>query len=117
MAFRGADREAGQASVELLGTLPAVLLVAALVWQLALAGQAAWLCANAARAAARAQAVGRSAPAAARSALPASLERGMRVDEPHGAVRVRLRIPLLLRSWHSPLTVAATAHLGSGGQP
>jgi hypothetical protein len=117
MPHRGADPEAGQASVELLGTLPAVLLVAALVWQLALAGQAAWLCANAARAAARAEAVGRSPRDAARSALPRSLERGMRVDQPQGAIRVRLRIPLLLRTWHSPLTVAATAHLASGGGP
>src|SRR5436190_21703421 len=104
MAFRSVDREAGQASVELLGSVPAVLLVAALVWQLALAGQAAWLAANAARAAARAQAVGRSAPAAARSALPDSLERGMRVDDRGDAVRVRLHVPLLLRTWHSPLT-------------
>jgi hypothetical protein len=111
------ENERGQASVELLGSVPAVLLVAALVWQLALAGQAAWLCANAARAAARAQAVGRSAPAAARSALPRSLERGMRVDDRGDVVRVRLRIPLLLRAWHSPLTVAATAHLASGGRP
>jgi len=117
MAFRGAEREAGQASVELLGTVPAVLLVAALVWQLALAGQAAWLCANAARAAARAQAVGRSARDAARSALPGSLERGMRVDLPDGGVRVRLHVPLLMRGWHSPLTVAATARLAPGRQP
>jgi hypothetical protein len=113
-----ATNERGQASVELLGTVPAVLLVAALVWQLALAGQAAWLCANAARAAARAQAVGRSARVAARSALPSSLEHGMRVDDRGDAVRVRLHVPLLLRAWHSPLTVAATAHLASsGGQP
>jgi hypothetical protein len=110
------ENQRGQASVELLGTLPAVLLVAALVWQLALAGQAAWLCANAARAAARAQAVGHSAPAAARSALPGSLERGMQIDDRAGAVRVRLRIPLLMRSWHSPFTVAATAHLAAGGR-
>jgi hypothetical protein len=113
---RGFDREGGQASVELLGTLPAVLLVAALVWQLALAGQAAWLCANAARAAARAEAVGRSARAAARSALPGSLERGMRVDRRGGAVRVRLYVPLLLRAWQSPVTVGATAHLSPGGR-
>lgn len=117
-----ARNERGQASVELLGSVPAVLLVAALVWQLALAGQAAWLCANAARAAARAQAVGRSAPAAARSALPGSLTRGMQVDDRGDAVRVRLHVPLLLRTWHSPVTVAATAHLASsssssGGHP
>src|SRR4051812_49448096 len=99
MALRGADPEAGQASVELLGVLPAVLLVAALVWQLALAGQAAWLCANAARAAARAEAVGRDGPSAARSALPRSLERGLKVESAaDGAVRVRLRIPLVVNA-------------------
>jgi hypothetical protein len=97
--------------------VPAVLLVAALVWQLALAGQAAWLCANAARAAARAEAVGRDGPAAARSALPRSMERGLRVEDTGGgAVRVRLHVPLLLRAWQSPVTVAATARLsGEGG--
>jgi hypothetical protein len=110
------ENERGQASVELLATVPAVLLVAALVWQLALAGQTAWLCANAARAAARAEAVGRSGRAAARSALPRSLESGMRVDDRGGAVRVSLRVPLLLRAWHSPVTVAATAHLAAGSQ-
>jgi hypothetical protein len=31
-------------------------------------------------------------------------------------VRVRMRVPLLLRSWQSPVTVAATARLaGEGG--
>ena len=106
-------RECGQASAELLGVVPAVLLVAALVWQLALAGQALWLCANAARAAARAEAVGRDAPAAARSALPRSMQRGLRVESTDtGTVRVRLRVPLLLRAWQSPVTVAATARLG-----
>lgn len=110
-------REGGQASAELLGVVPAVLLVVALVWQLALAGQAVWLCANAARAAARAEAVGRDGPAAARSALPRSMQRGLRVDSASGgAVRVRLRVPMLLRSWQSPITVAATARLsGEGG--
>lgn len=110
--------ERGQASAELLGVVPAVLLVAALVWQLALAGEAAWLCANAARAAARAEAVGRDGPSAARSALPRSMERGLDVESTSaGAVRVRLRVPLLLRSWQSPVTVAATARLtGEGGK-
>lgn len=95
--------------------LPAVLLLAAILWQLALAGESAWLCANAARVAARARAVGRSPEEAARSALPATLERGLRVSElDGGTVRVRMRMPLLLRSWSSPLTVAATAGLRGG---
>jgi hypothetical protein len=111
------ERERGQASVELLGTVPAVLLIAALVWQLALAGQTAWLCANAARAAARAEAVGRDGAAAARSALPHSLERGLKVDAAEGgAVRVRMRMPLLVRDWQSPVTVAATAKLADAGR-
>jgi TadE-like protein len=110
------DREVGQASVELLATLPAVLLVAALVWQLALAGHTAWLCANAARAAARAAAVGRDGAAAARRALPRSLESGLRVSKaPDGAMRVRLHVPLLVRAWQTPLTIAATARLVEGG--
>lgn len=109
-------RERGQASVELLGTVPAVLLVAALVWELALAGHTAWLCANAARAGARAQAVGASPGAAARSALPRSLERGMKVEKrPGGAVRVRVRVPIVLRTWQGPLSVSATSRLGDAG--
>lgn len=110
------ERERGQASVELLGTLPAVLLVAALVWELALAGQAAWLCANAARAGARAAVVGRDPAAAARSALPRSLRQGMTVEKRSGgAVRVRLRVPVLVRQWQAPVRIAATARLGDGG--
>ncbi len=109
-------RDRGQASVELLATLPAVLLVAALVWELALAGHTAWRCANAARAGARASVVGRSAGAAARSALPGSLRRGMTVESRDGgAVRVRLRVPLLLHRWQGPVRIAATARLGDGG--
>lgn len=111
-----AARERGQASVELLAALPAVLLVGALVWELALAGQAAWLCANAARAGARARVVGRDARAAARSAVPASLRRGMKVERRSGgAVHVRLNVPLLVRGWEGPIAVGATARLGDEG--
>lgn len=108
-------RERGQAAVELLGAVPFVLLVGALVWELALAGQTAWLGANAARVAARAAAVGRDARTAARSALPGSLERGMRVDSDDDRVRVRLRVPLIVRSWHGPVSITASARLGDGG--
>lgn len=105
----------GQASVELLGVVPAVLLVAALVWQLALTGQSAWLCANAARAAARARIVGGDARAAARSALPESLRAAAVVEQREsGAVHVRLRVPLLVRGWRGPVVVGATAGLGDG---
>jgi pilus assembly protein CpaE len=107
--------ESGQASVEMVAVLPLVVLVGAIVWQLALAGQAAWLCANAARVAARADAVGQDPEAAARSALPRSLERELRVERTSGgAVRVRLRIPLIVRRWRSPVAVSASAALPQG---
>ena len=107
-----ARQETGQASVEMVATLPAVLLVGLLVWQLALAGHAAWACANAARVAARAAAVDRDADKAARSALPRRLEDGLRVRElDDGAVDVRVRVPLLLESLGSVATVHARASL------
>src|SRR5438445_13691977 len=104
--------ELGQASVELVGTLPLVLLAGLLAWQIALAGQTLWLCAHAARAAARAAAVGRDATSAARSALPSALERGLRVTRAGaGAVRVEVAVPLLLRRGRPPLTAPASAGL------
>ena len=114
MLFRSLHLRAedGQASVELVAVLPVVLLIGAVLWQLAITGHAAWMCAHAARAAARAEAVGRDGRAAARSVLPKALERGLRVRRREGGgVRVSVRIPLLLRRWRSPATVSATAAL------
>lgn len=97
-----------------MAVLPLVMLVGALVWQLAVAGHAAWMCAHAARAGARAEAVGRDGRAAARSALPDGLEHGLRVERRSaGGVRVKIRIPLLLHRWRTPASVAATASLGA----
>jgi hypothetical protein len=108
----------GQASVEMVAVLPLVVLVGAIVWQLALAGHSLWLCAQAARSAARAEAVGEDPEAAARSALPGSLERGLRVDrDGEGAVRVRMRMPLIARRWGSPVPVSASAALPQGEGP
>src|ERR671929_2403429 len=102
--------ELGQASAELVAVVPFVLLCAALAWQLALAGQTAWLCANAARVAARAEAVGRDARAAARSAVPEPLRKGLDVSKQRGgAVRVSVRMPLLLRAWTTPIPMSASA--------
>jgi hypothetical protein len=107
-------RERGQASVEMVATLPLVLLVALVVWQLAIAGHAAWACANAARVAARAAAVDKDAERAARSALPRRLESGLRVRElDDGAIDVRVRVPLVVRAWGTIATVRARAALGA----
>src|SRR3954447_24007752 len=86
---QGRESERGQAAVELLGVLPAALLVALAAWQLVLAGQSAWLAARAAHSGARAQAVGKDPERAARSAIPHPLRRGLRVRAaPDGTVSV-----------------------------
>ena len=110
----GGRGQAGQAAVETVAVVPLVLLAAAVAWQLVLTGHTLWLCAHAARAAARAEVVGASPRRAARSALPRSLERGLSVNRVEdGAIRVRIRVPLLLHTWHTPVRVAATSSLGS----
>ncbi len=99
----------------MLGVLPFVLVAGAIVWQLALAGHTAWQCANAARVAARAEVVGQDGEAAARTALSAGLERGLRVEpRSEGGVRVSVQMPLLSHLWQAPVSVSATASLGPG---
>jgi TadE-like protein len=90
--MRGGDD--GQATVELVALLPCLVAVVAAAWQLVLAGDAKWSAATAARAAARAAAVGGDAEAAARRHVPARLERGLRVTQAgQGRVGVSLQVP------------------------
>lgn len=103
------DAERGQATVELLGALPALLLVLLAGWQLVLAGQASWLAGNAARVAARAEAVGGDSEAAARGALPRHLRHGLSVSHRDGEVMVWVRLPLVMREWGSPIRIGASA--------
>jgi hypothetical protein len=102
----------GQASVEFVALLPVVVLAAAALWQAVVAGQAIWGSAGAARAAARAQAIGGDAEASARAALPASLRRGLSVAARPGGVRVEVPIPLVLGG-DRLATVTARASLPS----
>jgi hypothetical protein len=91
--WRRAD---GQAAAELVALLPVVAGLLACAWQLVLVGHATLSAGTAARAAARAQALGLDARAAARAHLPARLERGLRVSSgADGAVAVAVRIPTL----------------------
>jgi hypothetical protein len=113
MLRRRAD-ERGQASVELVAALPFVLLLAAAVWQMALAGHTLLTTAHAARAAARAELVDGDARAAARSVLPKGMERGMKVRRKEDGVTVSVRMPVLLGRWRSALAVTATSSLGDG---
>jgi hypothetical protein len=92
--MRAPSSDDGQATVELVALLPLVGLLVALLWQALLAGATVWLSGSAARAAARAVAVGADPEVAVRGVLPARLERGLRVrrDE-DGTVAVVLRVP------------------------
>lgn len=105
--------EAGSASVELVGVLPFLLLALLVAAQLALAGQALWSAAVAARAGARAALVGRDAGDAARAALPPSMRRGARVGDVDG-VSIEVPVPRLLPGL-PPVSVAASTRLGPGG--
>ena len=96
----GSSSQGGQATVEFVAVLPLVAVLAGLLWQAVVAGQAVWLAGTAARAAARASALGTDARVAARRALPDRLERGLVVaDRPGGrdeGVRVAIRIPSIV---------------------
>lgn len=110
---RGAVRgEEGTASVELVAVVPFLLLAVLIAAQLALAGQALWSAAVAARAGARAALVGGDAEAAARRALPPALRQGAEVDDDR-EVSVRVMVPRLLPQLPR-LRLAAQAELGNG---
>lgn len=88
----------GATTVEFVAMLPVVVALALGSWQGLVAGQAAWLAGGAAAAAARAQAVGTDPRAAAKRALPAPLQRGLRVSSRDGEVTVRVSIPTVVGS-------------------
>jgi hypothetical protein len=108
----GKQREEGTASVELIATIPFLLLAVLVAAQIALAGQSLWSAAVASRAGARAAIVGRDAKAAARTALPPLLREGAQVSAA-GAVSVRVAVPRLLPALPE-LTVAAESALEAG---
>jgi hypothetical protein len=108
MARGGA--ESGQATVEMVALLPCVAALLAALWQIALVGHAEWAVSAAARAAARAHAVGADPRRAARAHLPSGLERGLRVRSTGaGDVRIVVRIPAL-PGLPSPGHARASAH-------
>ena len=104
-APRSRPGELGQATVELVALLPLLAVIGTLLWQAVVAGQAIWFAGSAARAAARASAIGADARAAALRVLPERLEDGLEVRRERGreGVRVAIAIP----------AVVGAAHLGS----
>jgi TadE-like protein len=106
----------GQAALELVALLPALVLVALLGWQLAVAGYAWTVASGAARAGARAQEVGAPARTAALASLPGRYARGARVDSARdGAVRVRVAVPRVVPLL--PRLGGVAAEAGPGAAP
>lgn len=101
--------ERGQATVELVAALPALLLAALVALQLLAAGYAMTLADGAAEAGALGLASGGSAAEAARAALPGWLEGDVSVAVHGGEVEVRLRPPSPFRVVAEALEVTSSA--------
>ena len=106
MALRS---ERGQASVELVAGLPALLLAALVALQLLAAGFALTLADGAAEAGAIALASGGRPEPAARDALPGWAQRRAMVEVDGGRVTVRLRPPSPLGALAERLAVSSSA--------
>jgi pilus assembly protein CpaE len=93
--------ESGQASLETVAVLPVFIVVALLVWQIVLVGMTFVFAGHAARAGARALAVGDPVVAAAKSGVPGAWKDGVTVnespeDQGSQSVSVKVPVPLLL---------------------
>jgi hypothetical protein len=101
--------ERGQATVELVAALPALLLAAAVALQLLVAGYAMTLADGAAEAGALAAASGGSAAEAAREALPGWADDDVSVAVEGGVVVVHLRPPSPIPALAQRLTISSSA--------
>lgn len=102
--------ERGQATVELVAALPALLLAAAVALQLLVAGYAMTLADGAAEVGALALASGGSAAKAAREALPGWAKDDVSVSVEGGTVSVRLRPPSPIAALADQLAVSSSAN-------
>lgn len=101
--------ERGQASVELVAALPALLLAGLLALQLLAAGYALTLADGAAEAGALALAAGEDGRRAARAALPGWARERLQVRVRGGRVDVRLKPPSPLATVAETLAVSSSA--------
>lgn len=106
---RRARGQRGQASVELLGAIPALLVLGLVIFQLLAVGYASVLAGTAAEAGALALAAGSDPEAGVREALPGWSRVRARVKVTGGTVLVRLRPPSPLAAVARKLEVAADA--------
>jgi hypothetical protein len=103
------SREEGQATVELVAALPALLLAGYVSFQLLAAGYAQTLADGAAEAGALARASGRPPSRAAREALPGWAASEARVRVTGARVRVWLRPPAAIGPLADALAVTSEA--------
>lgn len=101
--------DGGQASVELLGALPVLVVLALFLFQTLAVGYAAVLAGNAAEAGALSLAGGGDAEDAAREALPGWSRAGMEVAVEGGRVEVSLEAPSPLEALRKRLEVTSEA--------
>jgi hypothetical protein len=107
---RSADRRSrGQASVELLAGLPALVLAGLIGFQLLAAGYALTLADGAAESGALARAAGRDPEAAVREALPGWAHERVEVEARGGSIGVELRPPSPLAPVADWLAVSSRA--------
>ena len=104
-----AERSRGQASVELIGALPALIVAAAIAVQLLLVGYSLTIADGAAEAGALAGAAGFDARDAARDSLPGWARRRSTVTEEGERVRVEIRPPAPLSALADALEVSSDA--------
>ena len=107
--LRPLRHEDGQATVELVAAIPALLLAALISLQLLAAGYALTLADGAAEAGALAVAEGGSAAEAARKALPGWADDNVSISVVGGEVSVRLRPPSPFGGIADHLAVTSTA--------
>jgi hypothetical protein len=107
--IRRTGREEGQAAIETVAGVPALLLAALLALQLLATGYALTLADGAAEAGALALASGRPAVPAARDALPGWAEDDVDVSVSGGRVTVRLTPPSPLPAVGERLSVTSSA--------
>ncbi len=99
----------GQASVELISAVPALLVAGAIALQLLAVGYTATLADGAAESGAAALAAGRAARPAVREALPGWADGRVAVEIRSGRVGVELRPPAPLRALSERLVVSSSA--------
>ena len=107
----------GQASLEVVAYLPALLLTGLLCFQLLAVGYAAVLADHAAEAGALAVANGQDPQAAARDAVPGWSRAHLTTRSDASRVRVELRPPSPLRYVAKRLIVVATASVATTAGP